>query len=125
VFLKNSIRDSDADGVLLHELVHASRMMSGADESCTVEGGYGNSEEFYANTIKMIYRSETGLPVYDYKYRPFEPGSFLDRNMARVLLAELRTEQQSLFLALAKVDVGFNPIKQLEDARRKLVGGQL
>jgi hypothetical protein len=43
--------------------------------------------------------------------------------MARVLLAELRTEQQSLFLALAKVDVGFNPIKQLEDARRKLVGG--
>ena len=76
MFLKNSIRDSDADGVLLHELVHASRMMSGADESCTVEGGYGNSEEFYANTIKMIYRSETGLPVYDYKYCPFEPGRF-------------------------------------------------
>jgi hypothetical protein len=115
--------ESDADGSLLHELVHATRSISGVDRALPMDGGYGNTEEFYANTIEMIYRSEKGLPVYDYKYRPINAASFLEKNMATVLLADLRVAQPSLFDALTKVNAGFNPIKQLDDRRRKLLGG--
>jgi hypothetical protein len=71
----------------------------------------------------MIYRSDKGLPIFDHKHRPFDPASFLERNMASVLLTDLRVAQSSLFDALAHVDAPFNPIKQLEDRRRKLQGG--
>jgi hypothetical protein len=43
--------------------------------------------------------------------------------MASVVLTDLRVRQPSLFDALAKVNAGFNPIKQLDDQRRKLLGG--
>jgi hypothetical protein len=114
---------SNADGWLLHELVHATRIISGVFRYTELGGGYHNNEEFYANTIEMIYRSEKGLPIYDYGYNSFDPASFLERNMASVLLTDLRVAQQSLFDALAHVDAPFNPIKQLEDRRRKLQGG--
>jgi hypothetical protein len=39
--------------------------------------------------------------------------------MASVLLTDLRVAQQSLFDALAKVNADFNPIKQLDERRRK------
>jgi hypothetical protein len=114
---------SDTDGSLLHELVHATRSISGVERSVPMGGGYHNTEEFYASTIEMIYRSEKGLPVFDYKYHPFDAASFLERNMARELIADLRVAQPSLFDALAKVNAGFNPIKQLDEQRRKLLGG--
>jgi hypothetical protein len=122
-FTARRYRESRGDGVLLHELVHATRLMSGVFRYSPVGGGYGNNEEFYANTIEMIYRSEKKLPIYDYHYHPFDSASFLEKNMARVLLTDLRASQQSLFLALAEVDAAFNPIRQLENQRRKLVGG--
>lgn len=115
--------ESRADGWLLHELVHAMRFISGVFRYSPMGGSYGNNEEFYANTIEMIYRSEKGLPVYDYKYRPINAASFLEKNMATVLLTDLRVAQPSLFDALTKVNAGFNPIKQLDDRRRKLQGG--
>jgi hypothetical protein len=114
---------SDQDGALLHELVHATRIISGVFRKLPMGGGYGNSEEFYANTIEMIYRSEKGLPVFDYKFHRFDAASFLERNMASGLIADLRVAQPSLFDALAKVNAGFNPIKQLDEQRRKLLGG--
>jgi hypothetical protein len=113
----------DPAASLLHELVHAMRFTSGVFRYSPMGGGYGNNEEFYANTIEMIYRSEKGLPIYDYGYHSFDPASFLERNMAIVLLTDLRVAQQSLFDALAHVDAPFNPIKQLDDRRRKLQGG--
>ena len=113
--------ESRADGWLLHELVHAMRFISGVFRSSPMGGSYGNSEEFYANTIEMIYRSEKGLPVYDYKYRPINAASFLEKNMATVLLTDLRVAQQSLFDALAQVNADFNPIKQFDGRRRKLI----
>jgi hypothetical protein len=116
-------RVENADGVLLHELVHAARLISGTQRTSPLGGGYGNNEEFLANTIKMIYRSEKGLPIYDYEHRPFDAASFLERNMATVLLTDLRVAQSSLFDALAHVDAPFNPIKQLDDQRRKLQDG--
>jgi hypothetical protein len=111
-----------ADGWLLHELVHAARLMSGVFRYFQIGGAYGNQEEFYASTIEMIYRSEKGLPVYDYKYHAFDPATFLQHNMAIVLLTDLRTKQPQLFDALANVTAQFNPIKQLEDQRRRLLG---
>jgi hypothetical protein len=111
------------DGVLLHELVHAARLMSGVFRYTPVGGGYGNNEEFYANTIEMIYRSEKKLPIHDYRSHPIDRALFLEKNMARVLLTDLRATQQTLFLAVAEADGDFNPIRQLEDQRRKLVGG--
>jgi hypothetical protein len=116
--------ESRADGWLLHELVHAMRFISGVFRYSPMGGSYGNNEEFYANTIEMIYRSEKGLPIYDYNYHPLDAASFLDpKTMASVVLTDLRVAQPSLFDALAKVNAGFNPIKQLDDQRRKLLGG--
>jgi hypothetical protein len=115
--------DRDTDGALLHELVHAARLISGVHRASPLGGGYDNSEEFYANTIEMIYRSEKRLPIYDYNYNSFDAASFLERNMASVLLTNLRVAQPSLFGALLNVDAAFNPIKQLDEQRRKLLGG--
>jgi hypothetical protein len=116
--------DQDTDGALLHELVHAARLISGAQRTVPMGGGYGNTEEFLANTIEMIYRSEKRLPIYDYDHIPFDAASFLDpKTMASVVLTDLRVAQSSLFDALAHVDAPFNPIKQLDDQRRKLQGG--
>ena len=113
--------DEDTDGALLHELVHAARLISGVHHSSKMGGGYHNNEEFYANTIEMIYRSEKRLPIYDYKYRPLDVASFLELYMASMLLTDLRVAQPSLFDALAQVNADFNPIKQLDDRRRKLI----
>jgi hypothetical protein len=109
--------ESDADGVLLHELVHAARLISGVNHEhpSKMRGGYPNSEEFYANTIEMIYRSETGLNVTDYKNHPIDQASVLRHPRERALLTALRHEQPSLFLALARVDAPFNPIKPIAE----------
>ena len=123
-FTARRFADCDRDGRLLHELVHAARLISGVQRTSPLGGGYGNNEEFLANTIEMIYRSEKRLPIYDYNHRPFDAASFLDpKTMASVVLTDLRVAQPSLFDALAKVNADFNPIKQLEDERRRLTGG--
>ena len=50
-------------GFYYTRLVHAMRKISGLDRGVPMGGGYGNGEEFLANTIQMIYRSErTGHP---------------------------------------------------------------
>jgi hypothetical protein len=121
-FTARRFADRDADSALLHELVHATRMISGVDRGVPMGGGYHNTEEFLANTIEMIYRSERGLPIYDYGYRPLDAAWFLDpKTMATVVLIELLVAQPSLFDALLKVNADFNPIKQLDELRRKLL----
>ena len=120
-FTARRFPDRDGDGALLHELVHATRIISGVFRYTELGGGYGNNEEFYANTIEMIYRSEKRLPIYDYGYRPLDAASFLELNMASMLLTDLRVAQQSLFDALAQVNADFNPIKQFDGRRRKLI----
>jgi hypothetical protein len=105
--------ESDADGTLLHELVHAMRVLSGAHHHFKMGGGYHNSEEFYANTIEMIFRSERGQDVYDYAGHPITQASVLKLPRARALLTDLRHAQPSLFLALARVDTPFNPIRPI------------
>jgi hypothetical protein len=107
--------EKDADGTLLHELVHATRVISGVDRGVPMGGGYGNSEEFYANTVEMIYRSERGQDVSDYAYHPINQASVLRQPKARALLTDLWHTQPSLFLALAQVDTPFNPIRPIAD----------
>jgi hypothetical protein len=121
-FTARRFADRDGDSSLLHELVHAMRLISGVFRYFPMGGGYHNTEEFYANTIEMIYRSERGLPLYDYKWRPLDTASFLDpKTMATVTLIDLLVAQPSLFDALAHVNADFNPIKQLDELRRKLL----
>jgi hypothetical protein len=105
--------ESDADGVLLHELVHATRVFSGAHHQRKMGGGYHNSEEFYANTIEMIFRSERGQDVYDYAGHPITQASVLKQPRARELITALCHRQQSLCIALAQVKADFNPIRSI------------
>jgi hypothetical protein len=120
-FTARRAKEGAADGWLLHELVHATRIISGVFRYTELGGRYHNNEEFYANTIEMIYRSEKRLPIYDYEHRPLDAASFLERNTASMLLTNLRVAQQSLFDALAQVNADFNPIKQFDGRRRKLI----
>jgi hypothetical protein len=107
--------ESEADGVLLHELVHAMRKISGLDHAKAMGGGYGNSEEFYANTIEMIYRSERGQDIFDYKGHPFDQASVLKRPQARALITALCHKQMSLCIALSQVKADFNPIRAIAE----------
>ena len=92
--------ESEADGVLLHELVHASRIISGVFRYSLMGGGYGNNEEFYANMIEMIYRSERRLHVFDYVGHPIDQASVLRLPKARELITDLCRRQMSLCNAL-------------------------
>src|ERR1700729_1765465 len=63
----------------LHELVHAARHMRGLLMKTPMNGGYGNQEEFLAQVIENIYRSEKGRSPIDYGGAPMSnPGRFLD-----------------------------------------------
>jgi hypothetical protein len=107
--------ESDADGTLLHELVHAMRVLSGAHHQRKMGGGYHNSEEFYANTIEMIFRSERRQNVFDYAYHHIDQASVLKRPMARALITALCHQQTSLCIALSQVEADFNPIKPIAE----------
>ncbi len=107
--------DSDPDGVLLHELVHATRVFSGAHHQRKMGRGYPNSEEFYANTIEMIFRSERGLDVFDYAGHPTDQEKVLKQPMARTLITALCHRQMSLCNALAQIETDFNPIRPIAE----------
>jgi hypothetical protein len=112
-YTDNRCKESEADGVLLHELVHAMRVISGVDRGVPMGGGYENSEEFLANTIEMIYRSERGLHVFDYTGHPINQASILRLPGARELITALYYKQMSLCIALSQVKADFNPIRPI------------
>lgn len=107
-----------ADDVLLHELVHATRYARGVlSQNTPVGGGYENQEEFFGNTVQMIYRSERKRPIFDYVGNPLDPRTFLDKKLVpspRVLLDKFRGQQQTFFDALLKIDAAFNPMRELD-----------
>jgi hypothetical protein len=108
------------DDVLLHELVHALRMVSGVEygQPVTGGGGYGNQEEFLAVLVTNMYRSNKNLPLFDYNLNPIDAKTFLDKRISpspRQLIRRLRDSQPSLFAALKSVQAPFNPVKQFFD----------
>ena len=104
-----------ADEVLLHELVHASRKARGIVNYIPMNGGFGDQEEFLANLVENMYKSQSGKDLYDYGGTRIDPARFLDSKWnpsPRALLGLWRTKQPTLFTALARVKAPFNPIHQ-------------
>jgi len=111
-------RTNSTDDMLLHELVHALRMVSGVDSPLGVSGGYENQEEFLAVLVTNMYRSHRNKPLFDYLDNPIEAGKFLDTNIRpspRELIWSLANGHPRLFDALKSVRAPFNPIKQFFD----------
>jgi hypothetical protein len=107
-----------ADEVLLHELTHAARLMRGAFNKFAMSGGCGNQEEFLAELVENVYRSEKGRPPIAYGGAPLpNPRAFLDSGVSpppRTVIAGLRKDQPGLFAALAQIKTPFNPIRQVD-----------
>jgi hypothetical protein len=107
-----------ADEVLLHELVHAVRLMRGVFNKFAMSGGFENQEEFLAELVENVYRSEKGRPPIAYGGAPLSnPGAFLDSGIApppRTVIAGLRSDQPGFFAALAQIKTPFNPIRQVD-----------
>ena len=113
------------DDALLHELVHASRKVKGIVHRIPVNGGYKNLEEFLANLITNIYKSERRQRLYDYEGAPINHGAYLDKPplipTARSLLEHFHRRQGTLFAALAAIGptvAAFNPVRQLDAESR-------
>ena len=112
-----------ADECLLHELVHAARNMRGLIHQFPMTGGgYPNKEEFIANLVQNIYRSETGVRPLWYGGAPIaDAKSFLDAPISpspRGLIAMTRSEQPDFFAALARIEIAFNPVREVDGVRR-------
>ena len=104
------------DDVLVHELVHASRDVHGVGYQMPVTAGYGNLEEFLAETIANMYRAEKGKSLLDYNDNPIKAGRFLDASInpaPRLLIAYMKSKQPKLFKRLADLEIPFNPMKQV------------
>lgn len=114
-----------ADDVLLHEMTHAMRQMSGLMDKTPLGHNYDNEEEFYAILVANIYASEWGrnndlrlshhshdhlghdqdasakfLPkrdMHDYRYR---------------LIRKLVDEEPQLCHRIAMAPAKFNPIRR-------------
>ena len=106
-----------ADEVLLHELVHAARHMRGLLMKTPMNGGYGNQEEFLAQVIENIYRSEKGRSPIDYGGAPMSnPGRFLDSAISpspRLAIGSLRSNPV-LWSEIVKCNARFNPVRQVD-----------
>jgi hypothetical protein len=103
-----------ADEVLLHELVHASRVVKGIKYNRPVSGGYGNLEEFLAMLVENIYRSEKGRPPVDYQSNPINARSILDFPSVGALIRPFRNNQPALYYSLQNIRTSFNPIRDFE-----------
>jgi hypothetical protein len=100
------------DEALVHELVHALRFLHGKMRDRQAPPDYGgNQEEFVAQLIENIYRSEKGLPPYDYVGNPIDGAKFLTPT-ARLIIGDLKSFQPRFFDALKSVRATFNPIQQ-------------
>jgi hypothetical protein len=117
---------SEADDVLFHEMVHASREMRGASEPAqAVNQDYDDKEEFLSIVLCNVFLAEKGkhkLRANHHSHAELaDPARFL-ANAQRVtpsprqLLEQFFTEQQEFFKALAGIseqDAWWNPIRDL------------
>jgi hypothetical protein len=126
---------SNADEILLHELVHALRSLQGVmDRTHMLQNEYRNTEEFIAMLVANIYLSEKGKPTlrgsYDRTSSDFqfaampepEKREFLDRHHG--MIEVLSEDQPGLTNRLSDVACAFNPVREYWARERKShVGG--
>lgn len=117
---------STPDEMLLHELVHALRIIAGllrSNRKVPFQKQYDDMEEFFAILIVNIYRSECKRPNrragHDgyFWFKSADPKAFLNEGMNRMHVRQLRFQHPSLFNRLNDLDVGFNPLRGFRDAR--------
>jgi hypothetical protein len=118
-------RTKTPDETMLHEMVHASRMVRGVAYDMPVNEGYGNLEEFLAVVVTNMYRAQLQRPIKNYQHRVISEKDFWSSNLmptASLLLAYMRNKQRSLFERLADLDdAPFNPMKQVRDTEKALI----
>jgi hypothetical protein len=125
IFFDDDRGSDDPDQTLLHELFHAARSLWGASFLTHVNHDYGTNEEFLANTVEMIYKSEKygkAARLRDYGGRRIDPKTFLDdpnvipsRGQLLLLFSNL---QPRFFKGLAAIGprvAAFNPIRQVDE----------
>jgi hypothetical protein len=115
------------DEALLHELVHASRHVAGVAYTRSMGTGYRTQEEFYANTIENVYRSEKRRGILlDYGGVVFKAADFFRRTPdSWWSIDRLQLDQRELFNTLANLDptlVPFDPIREVDRANRTKAG---
>jgi len=103
----------DAGEVLLHELVHALRQMSGLLDPYPMERGFDTQEEFFAVLVTNIYTSERGrfrqLRGDHGNLALVEPQEWATDREYRALTYAVVISQPSLVRRLARVRAPFNP----------------
>ena len=114
------------DEILLHEIVHGMRQMSGTSRCSTVPDnpGMDTVEEFMAIVISNVYRSESNLPGLRADHWGFaslgdnqnESDKFLNFNKDGATsnykrMQQLKTEHPELCSNLKKVPAKFNPFQ--------------
>src|SRR5215475_4145977 len=101
------------EDTLLHELTHAGRYGLGIFHKAKV--GDIEYEEFIANLVENIFRSERGAAPFDYNGNPINPKTFLTPEI-RKLISELSRHdvgQPALFRQLSHIQCNFNPIRDV------------
>jgi hypothetical protein len=110
---------------LAHALVHAGRHGLDIRQSHRVLAYYSleefkanlenislyRHEEFVANLIENIFRSERGAAPFDYDDRPINPKPFLTAEIRNAISELLR--QQPVFRSIAFIQCHFNPIRDV------------
>jgi len=103
----------DAAEVLLHELVHSLRQMSGRGTRLPMGRGFDTQEEFFAILVTNIYTSERGRHRQlraDHGTTPLlNPRDWRTDREFQALIRAVSTSQPSLVNRLARVRAPFNP----------------
>jgi NleD-like pathogen effector protein (putative zinc metallopeptidase) len=118
----------DADEIIFHEMVHASRQLRGIQEGIRVRD-YDNMEEYLAVVVTNIYmahKGKTKLAGDHDKGTLKDPDHFLDtiqdrRFPPRDLMRKLRAGQNAFYADLAQFGPPrpwFNPVWQFEQEQR-------
>ncbi|MEW5974996.1 MAG: hypothetical protein AB1898_04210 [Acidobacteriota bacterium] len=105
--------------VLLHEMVHALRQMSGRETGLPMRRGFDTQEEFFAVLITNVYTSERG-PFRqlrgDHGTAPLlYPSSWRRDREFQALIRAITVSHPSLVRRLARVRAQFNPFAGVYD----------
>jgi hypothetical protein len=110
-----------ADEILVHELVHAIRIMAGmsVDRRVPRQPRYGTIEEFFAIVVANVYRSECGRGgvrnanhgAWETMYLSGE--HFLKLQFNRAHLRQFRRDHPHLVAELRQVETYFNPFRHM------------